>query len=139
MKLIFSIFYSKITGYVYEIVASRPVSNGRYNLFKYTLSNDNRRVQICVWGEKIAEREEMVKMRSVIHIDGALCKRTSQSYWRQGNNLVPNELHVQTHTLASVLGVYPSSDVAEPPQPGLALNVTFDTISNVDDGTLIGN
>ena len=115
---------------------AKPVSNGRFNLMKVVLSNGDRRVQILFWGTQIDQFSNLLQLRAVIKLDCILCKVTSQNFWREENNLIPFELHVQGHTLVTRLGMLPENQAARPlPAATIA---TFQSLARVADGTVIG-
>ncbi|XP_058800284.1 uncharacterized protein LOC131669434 [Phymastichus coffea] len=100
---------TEIIGFVEEISAPRDVGKqNQFRLFKFVLSNGERKVSCCVWQKEIIVKyEPEIQINKVVHIIGGLTKVQGEKYAKKvSDGYVPFEIIIQPSTEIEYLGFH---------------------------------
>lgn len=101
-------FFSEITGYVEQILPIETIHN-RFERLMFFISNGDIRIPICIWSDLIPKYRSIIRLGSVLHLDGLLSKSTVANDFH--HHL---ELHVQIYSGIQNLGIFiPINNVNE--------------------------
>ncbi|XP_008209193.1 uncharacterized protein LOC116418299 [Nasonia vitripennis] len=96
-----------IVGYVDAITAPAKAPGKNDLLFKFVVSNGNRRIPILVWDVDLINKlsKEICSSR-VVSINGGHCRAVAPSKIKDESNLVPFEVIIKENTEVSFLGYH---------------------------------
>ncbi|OXU22156.1 hypothetical protein TSAR_009725 [Trichomalopsis sarcophagae] len=120
---------TNIVGFIDTITA--PHESGQNNdiLFKFTVSNNNKRIEVLMWDTILIDKyQKDILSNRVININGAYCRATTKSKVKEEKNMVPFEIIIKENTVISFQGYHTLKNTSN-----IKLQkVTFDNIHAVE-------
>ncbi|OXU22960.1 hypothetical protein TSAR_014994 [Trichomalopsis sarcophagae] len=120
---------TNIIGYIDSIIAPYEAGKEKEILFKFTVSNDIKRIEVLIWDLALINKHMSGLLSNrVIEINDAYCRAVPNPKKREVLNLVPFEIIIKEYTNISFLGYYNLKSLVS----NEVQKVTFDDIHKVE-------